>query len=169
MLITFVDGATSPAVSTAPTYYFVDTSSGVLQFVSGGASAAGTISLNGIALFTPGSVGLWAYLQTQVTLGLQNDLSKLSFVSSVPPSASAATASISGGTMNVTGTGFQPGCWAILDYAVGSALSVANLGTATFILDTSVSFTVPATSAGTYKVTLFNPDGGYVIFGVTTS
>jgi hypothetical protein len=165
MLIILLDTTTGSATSIAPTYHILDTAGGSVQFVSGGSTSPGTISFNGTTIFTPATIAVWGYLQGQITNAILQGVQTLSFVNLAGPTVTSATGVLAaGGVTSVVGTGFQPQCSGMLDVAAGSALSIMNLGYATYTDDQHVAFTVPAVTAGTYKLTIFNPDGGYVVF-----
>lgn len=65
-----------------------------------------------------------------------------------------ATASTAGGeTLAITGTGFQVGVVIYINNSPVGVVSRVNY--------TRLTFTTPALSAGTYKIIIVNPDGGW--------
>ena len=71
------------------------------------------------------------------------------------PGDDLATTPTGGATVAIAGTGFVNGCQVLVDS------TYAN--TVTFVSSTSISFTTPAMSAGTYPIYVINPDGGTAI------
>ena len=71
------------------------------------------------------------------------------------PGDDLATTPAGGATVAIAGTGFVNGCQVLVDS------TYAN--TVTFVSSTSISFTTPAMSAGTYPIYVINPDGGTAI------
>ena len=71
------------------------------------------------------------------------------------PGDDLATPPAGGATVAITGTGFVNGCQVLVDSVYAP--------TVTFSSSTSISFTTPAMSAGTYPVYIINPDGGTAI------
>jgi hypothetical protein len=71
------------------------------------------------------------------------------------PGDDLATLPAGGATVAIAGTGFVNGCQVLVDS------TYAN--TVTFVSSTSISFTTPAMSAGTYPIYVINPDGGTAI------
>lgn len=171
MLISFLDTSTGAATAAAPTFHIIDTSAGLLQFVSGGASTAGTIIFNNMDVYTPPSVAVWAYLQSQIVVGLRNNVGQIQFNQSLMTVASYSPnpASAEGDTLTIIGTNFQEGMNASVDYTVGSALPIINCGVVTFINNTQIQVTIPAMTAGSYPLTLINSNKGYIVFSVTTA
>ena len=71
------------------------------------------------------------------------------------PGDDLATPPAGGATVAITGTGFVNGCQVLVDSVYAT--------TVTFASSTSISFTTPAMSAGTYPIYVINPDGGTAI------
>jgi hypothetical protein len=71
------------------------------------------------------------------------------------PGDDLATTPAGGATVAITGTGFVNGCQVLVDSVYAP--------TVTFVSGTSISFTTPAMSAGTYPIYVINPDGGTAI------
>jgi hypothetical protein len=71
------------------------------------------------------------------------------------PGDDLATSPAGGATVAVVGTGFVNGCQVLIN------TTYAN--TVTFVSNSSISFTAPAMSAGTYPIYVINPDGGTAI------
>jgi hypothetical protein len=71
------------------------------------------------------------------------------------PGDDLATTPAGGATVAITGTGFVNGCQVLVDSVYAP--------TVTFVSSTSISFTTPAMSAGTYPIYVINPDGGTAI------
>ena len=71
------------------------------------------------------------------------------------PGDDLATTPAGGATVAITGTGFVNGCQVLVDSVYAP--------TVTFASSTSISFTTPAMSAGTYPIYVINPDGGTAI------
>ena len=71
------------------------------------------------------------------------------------PGDDLATTPTGGATVAITGTGFVNGCQVLVDSTYAT--------TVTFVSSTSISFTTPAMSAGTYPIYVINPDGGTAI------
>jgi hypothetical protein len=164
MIITFVDSSTSSATAANPTFHIIDTSAGLLQFVSAGASTPGSIDFNTVGFYTPATTAEWAYLQMRVALAIQQGLTSLSFVpATTTVLTSASGISHTGGTSTLVGLGFQAGMTVSLDVSSGSAYNVQNCGTATVVSSKSATITIQPTTAGTYNMTIFNPDGSYAV------
>ena len=172
MLILIPDFNQGVAVPTAPSYHIMDTNAGLVQFVSGGVSSPGGVVFNGTAIYTPPTVAIWAFIQKTVTLGLMNGLMQVSFLPTILATVTSALpnpVSIAGGTLTLVGTNFQNGMTAVMDYTAGSALPICQLGAVNVIDSTDATIVIPATTAGTYSITLFNTDGSYVTTSVTTA
>ena len=71
------------------------------------------------------------------------------------PGDDLATLPAGGATVAIVGTGFVNGCQVLVDSVYAP--------TVTFTSSTSISFTTPAMSAGTYPIYVINPDGGTAI------
>ena len=71
------------------------------------------------------------------------------------PGDDLATLPAGGATVTIAGSGFVNGCQVLVDSVYAT--------TVTFVSSTSISFTTPAMSAGTYPIYVINPDGGTAI------
>lgn len=71
------------------------------------------------------------------------------------PGDDLATLPAGGATVAITGTGFVNGCQVLVDSTYAT--------TVTFVSSTSITFTTPAMTAGTYPLYVINPDGGTAI------
>lgn len=71
------------------------------------------------------------------------------------PGDDLATTPAGGATVAIAGTGFVNGCQVLIN------TTYAN--TVTFVSSSSITFTAPALTAGTYPIYVINPDGGTAI------
>lgn len=173
MTVIFPDFTGGSATNSAPTYHILDTSAGILQFVSGGAGP-GTVVFNNNVVYTCPSIAIWQYLQTQVAFAIVQGASQINFANFTnPPVESSYTADpfpIAGGTLTINGFNFQQNCNVYVDYGGGgSGLPTTSLGQSTFVSENQITVTIPAIPANTYAATIINPDGGYCTFALTTA
>ena len=175
MQIILPDYSTTGATSSYPFLNVIDTSAGVLVFNP----SNGTIVFNGTVICTPPSISLWYYIQLKVTLAQQQGASQISFFTAgqnpfiTPTSSSDITGPATGGLITINGGFFQnsPVVW--MDSGPigggGSALPITQATGVTFVNSGEITVTIPATTAGTYVLSLMNPDNSYTSIDIVTS
>lgn len=177
MKIVFPNG--SGALQFSQGKHFIDTTSGQLSFYPPGMnSTLGMVAFNGVTLFTCPSYAVWNMMQLAVYTAqyltkqavLDFTLPLFPVVLSATPGDSATAITYSGTaqtTIALTGTGFQKGAVASLDfYNLGSSPPMYP-GTVQVNGEVSITLIIPPLPSdpnGVVQLTVINPDGGWCVY-----
>jgi hypothetical protein len=140
-------------------------------------TTAGTASFASTAATTPGT---YTVSLTDDSVVTPTPLAGALVVTPAPTVATLSPATLTAGTATqletVTGTGFVNGATVALTNTTNGT-TLTGTGTATYVSPTSLTFTAsptltasgtPAAAAGTYALTVTNPNGGTVTAGTLT-